>query len=293
MGRRVADEVAFFAALQRRFYASMAAFYREDLGCKQLINASNWRTADAAKLEDLERWSVHGDRRDRHRTATTTAARTPAPEQPGGSTRATTSPRSRPWSTPGRPPLNIRQVVGHPMLVTEGSWVVPLAFQAEGPFLAAVYQSLTGVDGFYWFTMSKPEYDDVAPLPLRRRSGASSRCSSSRPRSRRSWAASRPRPCCSARGTSSRGSRSSTRSGRSSRSATARPRSSSRTPRSTPTATGGWPSGQGRRPGDLGGRPARVPRRAGRGEVRRRPERRPGSPTWPATSTATRRRSGA
>ena len=34
-----------------------ARYLREELGCKQLINAGNWRTADAAKLDDAERWS--------------------------------------------------------------------------------------------------------------------------------------------------------------------------------------------------------------------------------------------
>ena len=51
-GRRVADQVAFFAETQRDFYAEIAAFYREELGCRQLINASNWRTADQTLLDD-------------------------------------------------------------------------------------------------------------------------------------------------------------------------------------------------------------------------------------------------
>jgi hypothetical protein len=37
------------------------------------------------------------------------------------------------------------------MLVTESSWVFPSENAAEGPFLASAYQSLSGVDAFYWF----------------------------------------------------------------------------------------------------------------------------------------------
>ena len=172
LGRRVDDQVAFFAALQRRFYASMAAFYREDLGCKQLINASNWRTADQARLDDLERWTY---------TATDVIA---ANRYYNGGVH--TGPQSSWRIDPGDHfsqksalvdprslPLNLRQVVGHPMIVSEGSWVPPLAFQAEGPFLAAVYQSLTGVDAFYWFTMPRPEFDDAPFFPFAKVRGQS------------------------------------------------------------------------------------------------------------------------
>ena len=44
------------------------------------------------------------------------------------------------------------------MIVTESSWVSPVAYQSEGPFLVAVYQSLTGVDGFFWYTADEMEY---------------------------------------------------------------------------------------------------------------------------------------
>src|SRR5262249_5345985 len=52
---------------------------------------------------------------------------------------------------PEKLPVNLRQVAGRPMLVTEGGWVMPNGYTQEGPFLIAAYQSLTGVAGFYWF----------------------------------------------------------------------------------------------------------------------------------------------
>jgi len=157
-GRRLDDQVAFFASAQRRFYATIAAFYRDDLGCGQLINACNWKTADGPRLDDLERWTytaadviavnryynggVHLGPQSGWRVD---------PGDRFSQRSATTDPRSL--------PVNLKQVVGRPMIVTEGSWVTPLAFQAEGPFLVAVYQSLTGVDAFYWFSTGHAEYD--------------------------------------------------------------------------------------------------------------------------------------
>jgi hypothetical protein len=40
------------------------------------------------------------------------------------------------------------------MIVTEGQWVAPDKYQAEGPFLVAAYSSLSGVAGYYWFAIS-------------------------------------------------------------------------------------------------------------------------------------------
>jgi hypothetical protein len=37
------------------------------------------------------------------------------------------------------------------MIVSESSWVPPQGYQSEGPFLVAAYQSLNGVDAYYWF----------------------------------------------------------------------------------------------------------------------------------------------
>ena len=43
---------------------------------------------------------------------------------------------------------------GRPFIISESSWVPPLGYQSEGPFLVAAYSSLTGFDTFYWFSMS-------------------------------------------------------------------------------------------------------------------------------------------
>ena len=40
-----------------KFNSEMAAYLREELGCKQLINACNWRTADMILTQDAEYWA--------------------------------------------------------------------------------------------------------------------------------------------------------------------------------------------------------------------------------------------
>jgi hypothetical protein len=60
---------------------------------------------------------------------------------------------------PNKLPVNIKQPVGHPFIVTESGWNLPHKYQAEGPFLVSAYMSLTGIDGFFWFNPSSPVYD--------------------------------------------------------------------------------------------------------------------------------------
>ena len=55
--KRMRDQVRFLADTQRTFFAEIARYFREDLGCKQLVNAGNWITADTEKLNDVERWT--------------------------------------------------------------------------------------------------------------------------------------------------------------------------------------------------------------------------------------------
>ncbi len=158
MAARVRDEVQFLAETQRGFYQMMASYYHKDLGCKQLINASNWITADPIRLNDIERYTY-------------TAADVLAVNRyyeggqhigPNNGWRIDPGDHFSDISALLNPrdlPTNLKQVVGHPMMITESTWVAPLGFQAEGPLLMAAYESLTGVSAFYWFSATRPEYD--------------------------------------------------------------------------------------------------------------------------------------
>ncbi len=147
-GDRMADQVAFAADTMHGFNKMMGTYLHQELGCKQLINAGNWRTADTVKLQDLEHWSYTANEViDTHYYV-------------GG---AHVGPDSG-WAIdpgdhytnlscildPRSFPLNIKQVVGHPFIETESSWTIPDLYQSEGPAMVAAYSALTGFGAFFW-----------------------------------------------------------------------------------------------------------------------------------------------
>ncbi len=148
--RRIADQLEFYAATMMQFNRSVSDFVKQDLGAGFLVNAGNWKTADVTRLEDCERLSY---------TATDVMA---VNRYYGGVHDGTnvgwaiqagqkyTSPSILKDPTPF--PISLRQPRGYSFAVTETGWVPPTEYQAEGPFLVSVYQSLTGVDAFYWFS---------------------------------------------------------------------------------------------------------------------------------------------
>ena len=163
-GRRVGDQLAFYAETQRKAYDGIAAYFRDELHCRQLINASNWRTADDVTLEDVERWTYSGvdviAANRYYNGGIHLGPNTGWRIDPGDKFTQQAG-----VADPRALPFNLKQVVGHPMIVTESSWVAPVAFAAEGPFLTAVYTSLTGVDAFYWFNDSTVDFDQNPFFP--------------------------------------------------------------------------------------------------------------------------------
>ena len=155
--KRMRDQVRFLAETQRDFYAEIARYLRDDLGCKQLVNASNWVTADPEKLNDIERWTY---------TATDVQAvnkyYTGGPHNgPNAGWRIDPGDFFEGQSALKNPtalPTDLKQVVGHPTMITESCWVYPLAYESEGPFLIAAYGGLTGVGPYYWFSADTPGY---------------------------------------------------------------------------------------------------------------------------------------
>ncbi len=57
--KRLADTAMFLGELQRDFYGDMGNYLREDLGCRQVLNATNWRTANDERLKAIERYTYH------------------------------------------------------------------------------------------------------------------------------------------------------------------------------------------------------------------------------------------
>ncbi|WP_214070587.1 hypothetical protein [Mucilaginibacter sp. dw_454] len=150
------DQVEFYADNQRAFYDDMVHYYREVLGCKQLVNASNWRTASQSRLLDLERWTNSG--------ADVIAVNKyfdPQHKGPNAGWRVDPgdfygSPSA--LKNPADLPTNVKHVAGHPMMVTESGWNLPNRYQTEGALLVAAYGGLTGLDAFFWFTPTATNY---------------------------------------------------------------------------------------------------------------------------------------
>ncbi|WP_337177525.1 hypothetical protein [Paludisphaera sp.] len=157
--KRLDDQLQFYAETMHRFNAETARYLREELGCEQLINAGNWRTASTTLLDDAERWSY---------TANDVIAtnRYYAPVHVGREVgwRINAGDHYQDVSALLNPrdfPLNLRQTAGRPMMITESHWVQPLGYLAEAPFLVSAYQSLTGIDAFYWFAVGEPEWSNA------------------------------------------------------------------------------------------------------------------------------------
>jgi hypothetical protein len=156
---RLDDQLQFFAETMYRFNREIARYLREDLGCKQLINAGNWKTADTTRLNDVERWSYTANE-----VLAVNNYYSPVhigPDRGWRIDKGDTFEDVSALLNPRALPLNLKQVEGHPMMVTESHWVPPLGYQSEGPFLVATMQSLTGVDAFYWFATGEAEWSNT------------------------------------------------------------------------------------------------------------------------------------
>jgi hypothetical protein len=154
---RLHDQVEFYAERQRAFYDDMVHYYRYVLGCKQLINGNNWRTASQSRLLDLERWTNSG-------ADVIAVNKYFDPQHKGG---PNVGWRVDPGDFYGAPsalknpadlPTNIKHVAGHPMMVTESGWNLPNRYQTEGALLVAAYGGLSGLDAYFWFTPTAVNY---------------------------------------------------------------------------------------------------------------------------------------
>jgi hypothetical protein len=160
---RINDETQFLSETMHSFYSDIADYYRKTLGCKQIINPMNWTSADPVLLNDAERWSQTACEViavNKYYNGIHTGENCGWRIDPGH--RFT---NESALHNPQRIPTCLKQVVGHPMMITESTWVLPLLYQSEGPLLIAAYQSLTGVDAFYWFSMTDATWQTDPRFP--------------------------------------------------------------------------------------------------------------------------------
>jgi hypothetical protein len=147
---RLADQTEFYARTMQTFNARTVDYLKRELGVRPLVNAGNWRTASNARLGDAERWSYTAA--DVDATNVYTGGLHEGPSNGWAILSGDRFTRESVLRDPAALPINLRQTHGRPMLVTEGGWVAPNGYGAEGPFLIAAYASLTGIGGYYWFS---------------------------------------------------------------------------------------------------------------------------------------------
>ncbi len=156
--RRRADQVKFYVRTMHSFNKEMAAYYRS-LGCTQLINAGNWKTADPVRMLDLERLSysanevIGANKYYGGPHVNPNEARKSGYLISQGDRFASISALKNPRGLP----TNFKQIEGFPSIISESTWVPPIRYQSEAPLLVAAYSSLVGLDVYYWFSCA----DDI------------------------------------------------------------------------------------------------------------------------------------
>ncbi|HYF51228.1 MAG TPA: hypothetical protein VEJ63_17570 [Planctomycetota bacterium] len=154
--KRTSDQMEFFTQKMYDFNKMIGDYLKNELGCKQLVNAGNWRTADNVTMLDAERYSY-------------------GPNEVMGVNRyygGAHEGQYNGWAIvngdkftdvsvltqPRELPVTLKQVQGYPMIIPESSWVPPQGYQSEGPFTIAAYQALNGVDAYYWFATNEEDW---------------------------------------------------------------------------------------------------------------------------------------
>ncbi|MEQ7005841.1 hypothetical protein ABN028_06520 [Actinopolymorpha sp. B17G11] len=154
MRRRMRDQREFIVAQQRGFYADTVRYWREDLGVRSLITASNWITAQPSTMDALERYTYTAtDVVDRH------DAYFGGRHEGFGSSYMidvgqTFDDRST-LTEPDAAMVKFHRIAGFPQTVSETGWPNPNRFKAESVALWAAYGSLQGMGGVEFFALDR------------------------------------------------------------------------------------------------------------------------------------------
>jgi len=155
------DTMRFFAETMRAWNLEVERFLRDELGCKALVNAGNWRTADQVRLLDLERWSYDANAViGVNRYVTGVHVNPTNKDQVGWMVQPgdlfTDQSKTVEWEDLA---TNARQVAGKAFIIPESTWVPPGSHHSEAPFLVAAYSALSGIDAYYWFALGQVGFD--------------------------------------------------------------------------------------------------------------------------------------
>ncbi|MGA2257178.1 MAG: hypothetical protein ABSG53_21195, partial [Thermoguttaceae bacterium] len=167
--QRAAAQTEFLAQLMRNFNSEMATYLRDELHCKQIINANNWRTSDLTMTQDAEYWAdcaneVNG--RNFYTGGYHKGVNDGWQILPGHYY-TDVSMIKEPVSLP----INVKRPLGHTFILPEMLWTPPDLYESEGPLMVAAQTTLTGLDISCWFGIGylwcdNPSYKWVGNSPV-------------------------------------------------------------------------------------------------------------------------------
>lgn len=158
---RIGEQVRFLAETQRDFYAQTAKFFREECGAKNLVSASNWKTADERVLQPVERWTyAAGEVIDRHAYF---GGKHSGPRASYAVSVGDTFSDRAAVLDPAAAPLGVVTTAGHPQIVSEIGWTMPNRLRADNALLLSAYGSLQGVDAYFLFAVNSPDWASDSP----------------------------------------------------------------------------------------------------------------------------------
>ncbi|MFO8008712.1 MAG: hypothetical protein R6V05_13355, partial [Candidatus Brocadiia bacterium] len=146
----------FMTEWERGFYEKMIRDWRQELGVRNMIACSNWKTADPRNLGVLERYAY---------TAGDVICRNvyydveyePRPERFYAVDVGDTYTDHSALKPPRFPsPFTVPHVNDYPDMYTESNWCRPNRFRVEWPFLVAAYGPMMGMDGWTFFSLDTP-----------------------------------------------------------------------------------------------------------------------------------------
>ena len=146
---RTADQLEFLARTMRNFNADMADYLRDELGCRQLINANNWRTVDLVTAQDAEYWAQCAN--DVIARNIYTGGKHAGPGNGSSIRENHVYTNACLIREAHRLATNVKQPTGHPFILPECLWPPPNLYQSEAPLMIAGQMSLTGLDMACWF----------------------------------------------------------------------------------------------------------------------------------------------
>jgi len=165
--KRVADQIEFLATTQRNWFAEMKQVLRDN-GYDGPVIATNWKTSDGGAatdrsyLQDIEYWTYSAAGvLDNHSYFSPVLSEA----QAGGSV----SSGERYYAPPAvleprRLSSAVKQVEGHPSIVSEFTWTSPNNYRSEATTVISAHGSLNDVDALFWFAASGEGWDLSAGL---------------------------------------------------------------------------------------------------------------------------------